>query len=173
MKKLLLLIGSVFFFLHSNAQGLPCSKPMYRQFDFWVGEWDVFGKSGTKVGNSKVSLLLDSCTILEEWTSAVLQNGFRYSGKSFNMYNAATKNWQQYWVDNTGKITKYFNGHYEDGKMILQTANEQINDTLWQIQKMTFYNLGVNKVRQHGETSSNNGKTWVTSFDLEYRRKTY
>ncbi|MBX2934596.1 MAG: hypothetical protein KF825_10140 [Ferruginibacter sp.] len=57
--------------------------------------------------------------------------------------------------------------------MILQTANEQINDTLWQIRKMTFYNPGVNKVRQHGETSSNNGKTWITSFDLEYRRKTH
>src|SRR5204863_3073344 len=35
-----------------------------------------------------------------------------------------------------------------------------------------FYNLGPDKVRQHGETSSDNGKTWTTSFDLEYRRKT-
>ena len=55
--------------------------------------------------------------------------------------------------------------------MIVQTDNEKVNDTLWQIQKMTFYNLGPDKVRQHGETSNNNGKTWTTSFDLEYRRK--
>lgn len=172
MKKILLFAGAVIFFLQSNAQGLPCSKPVYRQFDFWIGEWEAFAPSGAKAGDSKVSLLLDSCSILEEWTSAGLQKGLRFAGKSFNMYNAATKKWQQYWVDNTGNITKYFNGNFEDGKMVLQTENEKLNDTLWQIQKMTFYNLGANKVRQQGQTSSDNGKTWVTSFDLEYRRKT-
>lgn len=172
MKKILLFAGAVIFFLQSNAQGLPCSKPVYRQFDFWIGEWEAIAPSGAKAGDSKVSLLLDSCSILEEWTSAGLQKGLRFAGKSFNMYNAATKKWQQYWVDNTGNITKYFNGNFEDGKMVLQTENEKLNDTLWQIQKMTFYNLGANKVRQHGQTSSDNGKTWVTSFDLEYRRKT-
>lgn len=172
MKKILLFAGAVIFFLQSNAQGLPCSKPVYRQFDFWIGEWEAIAPSGAKAGDSKVSLLLDSCSILEEWTSAGLQKGLRFAGKSFNMYNAATKKWQQYWVDNTGNITKYFNGNFEYGKMVLQTENEKLNDTLWQIQKMTFYNLGANKVRQHGQTSSDNGKTWVTSFDLEYRRKT-
>lgn len=150
---------------------LPCSQPAYRQFDFWIGEWEAFAPTGKKGGDSKISIMLDSCTILEEWTSAGLQKGLRYAGKSYNMYNAAKKKWQQYWVDNTGSITQYFNGHYEDGKMILQTDNEKVNDTLWQIQKMTFYNLSPDKVRQHGETSSDNGKTWVTSFDLEYRRK--
>ena len=170
MKKILLLLSitTCTGFLH--AQKLPCSKSIYRQFDFWIGEWEAFGPKG-KGGDSKISLMLDSCTILEEWTSIGLQNGLRYAGKSYNMYNAATKKWQQYWVDNTGSITQYFNGHYEDGKMILQTENEKANDTLWQIQKMTFYHLSPDKVRQHGETSSDAGKTWVTSFDLEYRRK--
>lgn len=171
MKKLLLFICSSFFILQTNAQGLPCSKPEYRQFDFWIGEWEAFAPTGAKGGDSKISLMLDSCTILEEWTSTGLQNGLRYAGKSYNMYNAAAKKWQQYWVDNTGSITKYFNGHYEDNKMIVQTENEKVNDTLYQIQKMTFFNLGPDKVRQFGETSSDNGKTWSTSFDLEYRRK--
>lgn len=171
MRKLLLCIVCSLFAATPYSQGLPCSKPEYRQFDFWIGEWEAFATNGNKGGDSKISLMLDSCTILEEWTSAGLQKGLRYAGKSYNMYNAAQKRWQQYWVDNTGSITQYFNGHYEDGKMIVQTDNEKVNDTLWQIQKMTFYNLGPDKVRQHGETSSDNGKTWITGFDLEYRRK--
>lgn len=173
MQKLFMLIIFPVFFSESNAQSqkLPCSGSEYRQFDFWIGEWEAFAPTGKKGGDSKISLMLDSCTILEEWTSTGLQNGLRYAGKSYNMYNAAKKKWQQYWVDNTGSITQYFNGHYEEGKMIVQTENEKVNDTLWQIQKMTFYNLGPDKVRQHGEASNDGGKTWITSFDLEYRRK--
>jgi len=171
MKKLLaLFVCSISFFVVQSQ--VPCSKPEYRQFDFWIGEWEAYATNGKKGGDSKISLMLDSCTILEEWTSTGLQNGLRFAGKSYNMYNAAQKKWQQYWVDNTGNITRYFNGHYEEGKMIVQTDNEKVNDTLWQIQKMTFYNLSADKVRQHGETSNDNGKTWTTSFDLEYRRKT-
>ena len=171
MKKFILLIAVACYGNILQAQKPPCSNSFYRQFDFWIGEWEAFAPNGKKGGDSKISLMLDSCTILEEWTSTGLQNGLRYAGKSYNMYNAAKKRWQQYWVDNTGSITQYFNGHYEEGKMIVQTDNEKVNDTLWQIQKMTFYNLSPNKVRQHGETSSDNGKSWVTSFDLEYRRK--
>lgn len=170
MKRSLLLLCFTGLVFSAIAQK-PCSDPEYRQFDFWMGEWEAFGKNGQKAGDSKISLLLDSCTILEEWTSTSVVKGLRYAGKSYNMYNAAKKRWQQYWVDNTGSITEYFNGHYENNKMIVETDNIKISDTAWLIQKMTFYNLGPDKVRQHGENSSDGGKTWTTSFDLEYRRK--
>jgi hypothetical protein len=170
MKKIILLLCTALVLQNVPAQKLPCSNPEYRQFDFWIGEWEAYGPKG-KAGDSKISLILDSCTILEEWTSSPVAKGLRYSGKSYNMYNAATKKWQQYWIDNTGSITEYFNGHYEPGKMIVETANQQVNDSTWLIQRMTFYNLGPDKVRQHGENSNDGGKTWATSFDLEYRRK--
>lgn len=169
MKRLLLIIP-LFLSIVSFSQK-PCAPPEYRQFDFWLGDWEAFATNGKKAGDSKISLLLDSCTILEEWTSSTVQRGFRYSGKSFNMYNAANKKWQQYYVDNTGAISEYVNGHYESGKMILQTNNNKVNDTAWKILKMTFYNLNPDKVRQHGESSGDGGKTWTTDFDLEYRRK--
>lgn len=171
MKKAILLLFTACAVYYTYGQ-FPCSKPEYRQFDFWLGEWEAYNPKGVKAGDSRISMQLDSCTILEEWTSTGVIRGLRFAGKSYNMYNAATQKWQQYWIDNTGNITQYFNGYYEPGKMILQTNNSKVNDTLWQIQKMTFYNLGPGKVRQLGETSSDNGKTWVTSFDLEYRRKT-
>jgi hypothetical protein len=36
---------------------------------------------------------------------------------------------------------------------------------------MTFTNLSPDKLRQHGEISKDNGVTWSTEYDLEYRRK--
>lgn len=172
MRKLILIIICTGCFNSIFAQGNPCSKPEYRQFDFWLGEWEAFSPNGNKGGDSKISLMLDSCTILEEWTSAIVRNGFRFSGKSYNMYNAAKKQWQQYWVDNTGSVTEYFNGFYKDDKMTIQTNNEKVSDTSWLIQKMTFYKLNADKIRQHGENSNDGGASWTTSFDLEYRRKT-
>ena len=170
MKKTFLIILGFFITQYAFAQK-PCSLPEYRQFDFWIGEWEAFGPKGQKAGDSKISLLLDSCTIFEEWVSATVQKGLRYAGKSFNMYNASKKRWQQYWLDNTGSITEYFNGHFESRKMILETDNVRVNDSTWLIQKMTFYDLGPDKMRQHGENSGDGGKSWTTSFDLEYRRK--
>jgi hypothetical protein len=160
----------LFTTIHGQAQQnkSPCSgNPVYRQFDFWIGEWEAFGPGGKKSGDSRIELLLDSCIILENWTST--QGNF--AGKSYNSYNAATGKWQQYWVDNKGGITEYFNGHFESNKMILQTANIKQPNGSYKIMKMTFYNLGQSKLRQHGESSTDEGRTWKTDFDLEYRRK--
>ena len=170
MRAFTLVLGLLFCFKTSICQK-PCSGQEYRRFDFWLGEWEAFNLKNVKAGDSKISLMNDSCTILEEWTSATLQKGFRYRGKSFNMYNAAEKQWQQYWVDNTGSSTNYNKGTYTDGKIVFLTDNSQVNDTTWLMQRLTFYDLGPDKVRQHGETSNDGGKTWKTSYDLEYRRK--
>lgn len=170
MKKITFLFAAITFFTTSFSQR-PCTDPVYRQFDFWIGQWEAYGPKGQKAGDSHVSMILDSCIILEEWTSTALNKGMIYAGKSYNTYNAAKKRWQQYWVDNAGGVTEYFNGHYEDGKMILETDNVKQQDGTFKIMKMTFHDLGPDKVRQHGESSVDGGKTWKTDFDLEYRRK--
>ncbi len=65
----------------------PCiTNLVYRQFDFWIGDWEVYGLKGKKGGDSKIELILDSCIILENWKSL----GSNYSGKSFNTFNSST-----------------------------------------------------------------------------------
>ncbi len=153
------------------SQKLPCSQPVYRQFDFWIGEWEAFGTKGNKAGDSKISLIIDSCVILEEWASAALQQGLRYAGKSFNTYNSAVKQWQQTWTDNTGNTTFYTEGKFEENKIIYKTAPFKISKDTMAVRKLTFFNIDKNKVRQLGEISKDNGITWITEYDLEYRRK--
>ncbi len=135
----------------------PCSQAMHRQFDFWIGEWEAFGLKGAKAGDSKISVILDSCVILEEWTSDALQQGLRYAGKSFNTYNSAVKQWQQTWTDNTGNTIFYTEGIFEDNKIIYKTAAFKISKDTLAVRKLTFFNIDKNNVRQLGEISKDNG----------------
>ena len=168
----LLFFCIVFSISSSLLAQTPCgANPVYRQFDFWVGEWDVFGKNGNKAGDSKISVILDSCIILEEWTSASKVQGLTYAGKSFNTWNRSSRQWQQTWVDNTGGSTEYLKGKYADNQMQFITDPFYFKKDSLAVRKLTFYNLGTNKVRQHGEISKDNGVTWATEYDLEYRRK--
>ncbi len=160
----------VLFTINGFAQK-PCSSPAYRQFDFWIGEWDVFAPNGNKAGDSKISVILDSCIILEEWTSASVTQGLRYEGKSFNTWNRVTRQWQQTWVDNTGGSTEYLEGKFDDQKIIFLTTPFRFAKDTMAIRKLTFFNLSKDKVRQLGEISKNNGLNWQIEYDLEYRRR--
>jgi hypothetical protein len=171
MKKIIFSLIAFSLFLELQAQKLPCSNPVYRQFDFWVGDWEAFGKNGQKAGDSKISIILDSCIILEEWASAGVQQGLRYAGKSFNTWNAAEKQWQQTWVDNTGSTTAFVEGKYENNKITYKTKPFAFSKDSMAIRKLTFFNLGTDKVRQLGEISKDNGVNWATEYDLEYRRR--
>ena len=172
MRKGLLSILIVITTLAAKAQNTPCtSDPTYRQFDFWIGEWEVYGKNGKKAGDSRIELILDSCIILENWKSANPFKNLYYAGKSFNTYNSLTKQWQQTWVDNVGGTTEFLEGHYEDNKMIFKTKPFPVNKDTMGIRRLTFFNLGTDKVRQFSEISKDNEKTWITEYDLEYRRK--
>ncbi len=170
MKKLFIFCLFVSLLPRSEAQR-PCSGPEYRQFDFWLGEWEAFGKNGKKQGDSKISLILDSCVVLEEWTSVAVNQNIRFAGKSFNTYNAATKQWQQTWVDNVAGSNEYLQGKFEDNKIVFQTSAFPFNKDTMAIRRLSFFNLGKDKVRQLGEISKNQGLDWVTEYDLEYRRK--
>ena len=48
----------------------PCSAPPYRQFDFWIGDWDVFSPDGKLAGHNRVESIEGGCGIQENWTGA-------------------------------------------------------------------------------------------------------
>lgn len=147
----------------SDLAANPCkASPEYRQFDFWIGEWDVKTPQGQPAGTSSIQLILGQCIIFENWTS-----GSGSSGKSFNIYDVNDKKWHQTWVSDKGVFTHYIGG-LEDGKMVVVADGTVAGKR--SLQKMTFSKLPNGDVRQFGE-SSTDGKKWTTSFDLIYTRK--
>ena len=109
--------------------------------------------------------------ILEEWTSVGAQQGLVFSGKSFNSYNALTKQWQQNWIDNTGGTTEFLTGFFSNNVMQFLSRPFPNGKNISSIRRLSFFNLKDGKVRQFGEISSDDGKTWTTEYDLEYRKK--
>lgn len=140
-----------------------CEGPEFRAFDFWVGEWDVT-ESGKLAGTSSVQLILNDCVVFENWTGV---SG--YSGKSFNIYSKVLKKWRQFWVDNRGGVLQ-FTGNYKEGKLLFDGVTPQ-QDGGTTLERLTFFNLSPNKVRQLWEQSHDGGKKWEVVFDGEYTRK--
>jgi hypothetical protein len=156
---------SAFAIIQRNAT--PCaSEPKARQLDFWVGEWDVTGPQGP-AGTSSVQLILGSCVVFENWTGRMGDEG-----KSFNIYNAPTDEWQQYWVTDRAQASSLFTqGVYADGKLQYRHAEFKGPDGKTWLRRLTFFNLDPNNVRQLSERSGDGGGTWATEYDLHYTRR--
>jgi tetratricopeptide (TPR) repeat protein len=143
-----------------------------REFDFWVGEWDVYPNGASViVGHSKVEVASGGCMILENWTAL---GSAPNTGKSMNYVNAATGKWEQFWLGSGGLTVtnpqKFVNGEYRDAAMRFdfETLTPQNQK---QIGRFIFFNMGPDQVRQFNEVSSDDGKTWTTTYDLIYKRK--
>ena len=152
----------------ANRNLKPCAyTPENRQFDFWVGEWNVETTSGAvPAGQSGIEKTLADCVILENWQS----NGNPYSGKSYNIYNSALKRWEQFWVDNVGGNI-FFYGGLKDGVMDYWTDELPQPDGSKLKRHLQFFALGSDKVRQFSRGSTDNGKTWNVEYDFTYIRK--
>jgi len=142
----------------------PCMfSTEHRQFDFWLGEWNV-ENNGQQAGINNVQSILDGCVIYENWTSA--RGG---TGKSFNFYDTATGKWQQTWVDSTGNVLN-LTGEFKENA--LRFAGEtRAKDGSVTMHRLTFFNLGAERIRQLWEQSTDGGKTWNAVWDGTYTRR--
>jgi hypothetical protein len=140
----------------------PCGDPVYRQLDFWIGEWNVTGPGNKPAGTSKIERILDGCVILERWTGA---KGL--TGQSFNIWDRRDKKWHQTWVDDHGD-QQVFAGAL-DGKVMDYRGESEEGGKRFQ-RHLTFTPLPDGRVRQKSERSFD-GKTWSVEYDLYYQRR--
>ena len=68
----------------------PCQKnDLKRDFDFWIGEWNVT-QGGQFAGKNNITSILGGCALYEQWDSAA-----GIQGKSFNYFDPAHDHWRQ------------------------------------------------------------------------------
>lgn len=153
---------------NANATALPCmSIAQAREFDFWIGEWDVY-VTGTKnlAGHSLIQIASGGCMILENWTSKGPG-----SGKSMNFVDPFSGKWKQVWVGSSGlNVSEFLNGEYKENAMRFEFETKDRQGTP-QLVKFHFYNQSPDQVRQLHQTSADGGKTWTTTYDFTYLRK--
>ncbi len=143
----------------------PCEHQKgFRDFDFWLGKWEVHGPGGQLAGYNSITSVEHDCLILENWTSATGN-----TGRSINFFDKATGKWVQIWNDSSGNQIDFRGGLTNDGMLLVGQTHSSATGVsqpfrgLWTI-------LEDGRVRQFFEQSSDGGKTWTTSFEGFYTR---
>ena len=134
----------------------PCAAPEFRQFDFWVGHWDVYDAKGNQVANSLIEKVY-GCGIRENWRP------FKGAGGgSLNIFVPQTGKWEQFWIDSGGSRALFVGG-WNGKSMVIEGK--------WggPLVRISYTANADGSVRQFGEQSTDEGKTWAKSFDLLYR----
>jgi hypothetical protein len=147
-----------------------CTSAENRQFDFWLGEWDVSptgSTSGVTIAESSITSQDQGCVILEEWRPFGGAHGH-----SLNIYDASDQRWRQTWADATGRRTEY--AGVLDGEGVLRFDN--LSNTGPGAQpggraRMNFQRIDADTVRQWGERFDAETNAWVVTWDLTYKRR--
>jgi hypothetical protein len=147
----------------SAAPPPNCTAEEYRQFDFWLGAWQVFSPDGKIAGTSRIERITDGCAVLENWAG---KGGI--TGKSLNIYDSSDQQWHQFWVDSSGSKL-LLDGKFANGKMILQAdAADPKRPGITLTQRITWSKNPDGSVQQLWETSEDQGKTWAVAFNGKY-----
>ncbi|HEY6620367.1 MAG TPA: hypothetical protein VIY68_12535 [Steroidobacteraceae bacterium] len=145
-----------------SAKTAPCESPVYRQFDFWIGDWDAFdvGEPSKMVARTQVTRILGGCVLLEDY-----QGADGHFGRSFSIYDSLRNRWHQTWVTNQGTLLM-IEGGLEKGKMVLRGA-DRIKDKTRQVRGV--WKAVPEGVQETAVISTDGGKTWSQWFDLIFR----
>ena len=146
-----------------SEQTAPCSAPEARQFDFWLGEWDLsWDEDG--VGKNTIKKRFDGCVIEENFDGAPSMD---FKGMSVSTYNPQINQWQQTWVDSQGSYI-HLVGEFTDGKMVLVNQPPTSDGSL--LFRMVFYNIEPDSLDWDWERSEDGGKIWELRWRIHYQR---
>lgn len=143
----------------------PCTGAQYRQFDFWLGSWEVRDPAGKLVGHNRIESAHDGCVLIEHWSGAK-----GVTGTSVNLYDRDRGRWHQTWVDSGGGLLQ-LDGGIDGGAMVLSgDAFDTDAPAQSSRQRITWTPQDDGRVRQLWEASTDGGRTWAVVFDGRYAR---
>ena len=147
----------------ATGPSAPCAGPEFRQFDFWLGDWDTYEVADTSkvVARNRVTSILGGCVLREAY-----QQNDGLVGESYSLWDEARGVWHQSWVTNRGTLL-LLDGRLDHGRMVL-TESEKATDGTASLLRGIWWVEGKN-VRERAERSTDGGKTWAPVFDIVFR----
>ena len=141
----------------SAAAAGGCESDAHREFDFWVGDWEVTTADGAIAGTNRVEKILDGCVIKE---NRVGTGGMH--GESYNIFSQRRGKWHQSWVDTTGRLL-LLEGGLEGGKKVLSGQMPGQDGKMVRLE-ISWEALDDGRVKQHWRASRDRGKSWNDLF---------
>lgn len=148
-------------------KGYPClGGPHRSDFDFWVGDWDVYITGTDKlIGKSIITKAEGGCAILEQWKALSGNN----TGNSINFYDNEAGHWVQVYAGSGGSNTTYTDGQYKDDAMRFAFAKKLPGHT--GKGNLIFYRISEDEVRQYQDFAAEGSDTYTVEFDYTYKRR--
>jgi hypothetical protein len=141
-----------------------CESPEHKQFDFWVGEWDVYRSDTNQlVARSLIEKLYGGCAVRENWMPV---NGFG-AGGSLNSYRPDEKRWRQVYTG-AGNGWAEYSGGIEGDAMVIAGIQAMPNGSRTPV-RITYKRGEDGSVLQIGEQSTDGGKSWKLNYHFTYR----
>lgn len=132
--------------LVSATPGTVCEDGPHDDFDFWIGEWDVFNPEGDQIGTNSVERVLDGCVVTESWVS-----GAGFPGRSINAFDSETGQWHQTWVSANFAGHLRMSGELNDqGQMVLKGQREAVDPGFTIFDEYIWTPLPPDEVKQVG-----------------------
>ena len=148
----------------------PCAAPEQKQFDFWLGEWDLTWpgpkKGDVGHGTNSIRRVMGGCVVEENFSGG---DSMHLRGMSVSVYVPQASRWKQTWVDNEGGYLDFV-GEFRDGQMVLSREATRPDGTKI-LQRMVFKNITPAEFDWSWEASRDGGKTWVVNWPIHYRRR--
>ena len=168
---LLLLLAGLAVHAEETAAPAPasaskCVAAEFRQFDFWLGDWDTFESDDSTTGSiarARIEPIAGGCAIHElyEQTDGLI-------GDSILSFDPVKKAWQQTWVTNYGSLMvlsgAFKNGAVTlEGEMHLPSGKSVAHRITWKAEK--------GGVRESAVLSKDGGKSWQPAFDVVFKKR--
>lgn len=159
-----------------------CPQPQARQFDFWLGQWDIHQKILQADGtwrafeaHNSVSTALGGCALLERWHGTVLlpwrgmEEPAAMEGMSVRAYDPRDERWRIYWMSSLApRFDQPFEGTFKDGRgEFLSTHEGPAGERRTRI---TFSDITENSVHWELAVSADQGKTWSPIWIMDMVR---
>lgn len=163
----------------AGQEAEACQGAHYREFDFWIGDWDLTNlrlqQDGSWLdagsGTDRVFPVAGGCGIVELWDGYLGQNHIR--GFSVRTYIPATGKWQLVlnWPQQNGGGFGSLEGEFTHGRGDFYTDFTGTDGTTG-LTRYSFADVGHDTFRWNDGTSLDNGQTWRTAWITEFSRRT-
>lgn len=149
----------------SFTQNVGCNYEQSNQFDFWVGNWNVYDTLGNIVGENRIKKQYENCLIQENWVSSGANKG-----TSYNYFNPKDSLWNQLWIDNQGSILN-LKGKFEEDKMVLSSDLISGNKIPYYYNQISWSKKEDGSVHQVWKILNENHEVIQLAFYGIYRKK--
>jgi hypothetical protein len=143
------------------VEGRAVDAPEGRQFDFWLGCWELRWEPDGQGVNDIVSIL-DDHVILERFDG---RPSIPMAGMSVSIYDGTIRAWRQTWVDSEGQYLD-FTGGIEGDRMVLRRRRDD-----GRLQRMVWSDIKPESLRWSWEHSNDEGRNWTVAWAIDYRRR--